>query len=119
MTKKIIIVLIISLLIFLIYWLKTTKEKEFNGINSGFIQCLSKKGVIIYGTRTCPACSYLAESLGGYESIDKIFIDCAQNNEKCSKEMQTSFVPEIQINGILYEGDIVPESLAEETGCKL
>ena len=119
MNKKKIIILIVLLGIILIYWLNKKEENEINQANSGFIQCLSEKGIIIYGTRTCPACSYLEESLGGYELIDKIFVDCAEDNGRCSEEMKTKFVPEVQINGILYEDIITPEILAEETGCKL
>ncbi len=82
------------------------------------IGCLAERGVVIYGSKTCPACAHLAESFGGYEAVEKIYVECTQERERCNKEKVTGFVPEIQIKEKLYEGQRDPASLARETGCE-
>lgn len=86
---------------------------------NGLVQCLSDAGMVIYGSRTCPYCNQLVESLGGYETAGLIYVECSQERERCSQEMQTNYVPEIQINGVLYSGSRDPEALAETTGYQL
>ncbi len=82
------------------------------------IKCLEEKGVVIYGGVYCPFCTQLAESLGGYDAIEAIYVECTEEEERCNAEMQTEFVPEIQIRGELYEGEILPEDIAREVGCE-
>ncbi len=89
-----------------------------NTIN-GFVQCLADAGMVIYGSRTCPACRQLAESFGGYDAISLIYVECSEEWERCSQEMKTNYVPEIQIKGVLYNGSRDLNALAEKTGCKL
>lgn len=84
-----------------------------------FVQCLADAGVVVYGSNTCPACTQFANSLGGYDVIAPIYVECTSEWERCSVEMQGNFVPEIQINGVLYEGSRAPEELALVTGCEL
>ncbi len=119
MNKKNITIIVILLIIGLTYSINVILKNRESDTSLKFIECLDEKGVVIYGTLTCPACTYLAESLGGYKVIDKIFVDCIENNERCNQEMKTGFVPEIQIRGLLYEGETTPESLAQEVNCKL
>lgn len=84
-----------------------------------FVQCLAEEEVVVYGTETCPACTSFAEQFGGYEEIDPIYVECREDPENCSLNMQTEFVPEIQISGVLFEEASTPENLGEVTGCKL
>ena len=89
------------------------EEKTIND----FIQCLKEKGVVIYGSEWCPHCKNLAESLGGYDVVDPIYVECTVEKERCSNEMIGRGVPEIQIDGVMYGGSRDPEKIAEETGC--
>ncbi len=91
-------------------------EKEGKGLTE-LVDCLAEEGVVIYGSRTCPACAQLAESFGGYEEIESIYVECTEDYDRCGKEKTTGWVPEIQIKGELYEGGRSPASLAEEAGC--
>lgn len=86
-------------------------------VNDQTIDCLADAGVVIYGSATCPACIKLVEDFGGNEIINPIYVNCTENPEKCRTEMQTNYVPEIQIKGVLYDGARSPEVLAEEVGC--
>lgn len=81
------------------------------------IECLADAGVLIYGTLTCPACNALVESYGGYDVIDPIYVICNQDWDRCNEEMQTDYVPEIQIQGELYKGSRSLEDLAEAVKC--
>ncbi len=99
-------------------------EQKTDEDMAGFIQCLKEAGVVIYGSKTCPACKALEDMYGGYEMIKPIYLDCSglsgeEDAERCSEEMQTIYVPEIQINGELIEDRRSPECLSEITGCEL
>ncbi len=82
------------------------------------IQCLDEAGVVIYGTKTCPACASLVESFGGAEKIEPIYVICDEEWDRCMEEMQTELVPEIQIRGELYVGPEDPKSVAKAVDCK-
>ncbi|MFP4116716.1 MAG: hypothetical protein ACLFTY_01730 [Candidatus Aenigmatarchaeota archaeon] len=85
-----------------------------------FIDCLDEGGVTIYGTHTCSACTQLAESLGGFDLIGQIFVECSQEQQRCSNEMKRTAVPEIHINGQHYNTGVVsPGEIADEVNCEL
>ncbi|MFW6283432.1 MAG: hypothetical protein ACOC1P_05265 [Minisyncoccales bacterium] len=104
---------------------QTTNEQESSEYSeeeieklSEFNDCLSDNEVVIYGQETCPHCSELVESLGGYEAVENVYVECTENTQKCSEEMIGSGVPEIQIEGEMHEGSRSIEALADATGCK-
>jgi hypothetical protein len=84
-----------------------------------FVTCLAEKNTVIYGSSTCPACRSLIDKLGGYETTEPIYVECTNEGERCEQEMQTTFVPEIQIDGELFEDGSTLEALAERTQCQL
>lgn len=89
-----------------------------------FIDCLAENELVIFGSEWCPACGQLADSLGGYDAIDSIYVECTESGseeerERCKEEAKTGYVPEIQIEGEVYEGPRDPESLGEVVGCSL
>ncbi len=82
-----------------------------------FIQCLVDSGMVVYASKTCPACTNLADLFGGYESVEDLFVICSEERERCDLEMKRNAVPEIQINGELLEGARSLENFAQKTGC--
>ncbi len=99
-------------------------NEDDSNLSNDFIQCLADAGVVIYGSKTCPACAQLEEEYSGYKTIKPIYLDCSglstkEEMERCMDEMKTKYVPEIQIEGELFEGWGSPETLAEEVGCQL
>ncbi|MCF7845332.1 MAG: hypothetical protein K9M12_01035 [Candidatus Pacebacteria bacterium] len=82
------------------------------------VECLEEANVIAYGSRTCPHCIALVESFGGYDVIDPIYVECSTGDERCQTDKQTGYVPEIQINGELYQGERSPATIAEVAGCE-
>jgi len=113
MNKNILIAIVILIVILgTVYFVNVKPEKPF-------IQCLADAGVVIYGSRTCPACAQLVESFGGYDKIALIYVECNEEREKCSSEMQTNYVPEIQIQGELYSGPRSPDNIADAVSCNI
>ncbi len=101
-----------------------SQDEEKGDVDSSFIDCLVDAGVVIYGSSTCPACAQLENEWGGREVVDPIYLDCSglgtvEETERCGSEMKTRFVPEVQINGELFDKWGSPENLAKETGCEL
>jgi hypothetical protein len=83
------------------------------------VNCLKESGVIVYGSKTCPACAQLVAGFGGHDIIAPIYVECTEERERCDEEKQTGYVPEIQIKGELYEGGRSPEDIASEADCGL
>ena len=84
-----------------------------------FNDCLADEGMVIYGSDWCPACSQLVEMLGGYEAVSSVYVECTEEQQKCQQEMIGTGVPEIQIDGEMYEGARELEALGKATGCEL
>ncbi len=82
-----------------------------------FVSCLEEAGLVIYGSATCPACTHLVNSFGGREIVDPIYVECMDEGARCAEETKTNYVPEIQIEGEVYEGGRDFNSLGEATGC--
>jgi hypothetical protein len=97
---------------------KEENEEENAEINS-LVDCLKREGVVVYGSKTCPACAQLVSAFGGYDVIAPIYVECMEEGSRCSSEKKTGYVPEIQIKGELYEGSRSPEVIAGEVGCNI
>jgi len=57
--------------------------------------------------------------MGGYDAVESVYVECTEEQQRCSEETKTGYVPEIQIDGRLYEGSITIEALGEATGCEI
>ena len=95
------------------------EELEVENTMDEFVQCLIDKGVVVYASETCPACSSFAQMFGGYEKVKNLFVLCGEETERCISEMLTNYVPEIQVNEEVYQGQRSLEGLAEVTNCNL
>ncbi len=98
---------------------KIEEKISFLDNNESFVECLASKGVIIYGSKTCPACVSLLREYDGLDNLNLIYVDCADERDRCSSEKITNYVPEVQIKGKLFDGRGTPENIAQEVGCKL
>lgn len=93
-------------------------EEEVVEPADDFIQCLVDQGMVVYASKTCPACTSFVQELGGYEKVDSLFVFCSEESDRCRNEMKSRYVPEIQIKGEVYTGNRKTESLASITGCE-
>ena len=115
--RKILIIIILFLLISFFVLNKKQEKQDLNQMEE-FIQCLAKENVVIYGSQYCPACSALVDQFKGYD-IKLIYVECNEEQEKCAKETQTDFVPEIQINKQNYSGLKKIENIGQAVNCQL
>jgi hypothetical protein len=123
-SKNILIFMIITSLLILLSC--SNNPNNTNIVNSkteinlkDFNDCLGESGMIIYGSKTCPACGNLINLLGGYEKASSIYVECTENRERCQKETKTNYVPEIHIDNEIYNGKRTLKAFSEITGCSL
>jgi glutaredoxin len=117
MNQKILYILLI-IIIALIGLIIFTQGKD-KSTNDDFFNCLKSNGLVIYGTSTCPACTQLRNNLQDFgNNIDLIYVNCDENPQRCATEMKASYVPEIQINGVVFPNKSI-EALSQQTGCKI
>lgn len=87
------------------------------------IDCLEDNNLVIYGAKYCGACQQLVASLGGYESVESIYVECSEEGtveekKQCRENAKTGYVPEIQIDGEVYEGSRSLSALGAKVGCE-
>ncbi len=120
MKKKTLSVVLIIIIAVIAILFVTNRVNDNDGDSSAIlVSCLADRGVLVYGSSTCPACADFANQFGGYDVIAPIYVECMDEQERCSQEMQTFYVPEIQIDGKLYEGPRTPQILGEFVGCEI
>jgi len=82
-----------------------------------FAKCLTEKGVVMYGTKTCPHCKNQKEMFGdSFKYIN--YVDCIDNSIQCT-EKGIQFVPAWYIDGKLYTGEKTIEELKSLSRCEV
>jgi hypothetical protein len=81
-----------------------------------FMNCLSDKGVKVYGANWCGYTKALIENLGGYEVASPIYVECTEDEELCSQEGIEGY-PTIKINGEVQNIQRTLQGFADATGC--
>ena len=82
-----------------------------------FAQCLTEKGVQMYGTEWCSHCKNQKKLFGSsFEFID--YIDCDEDRAECVKAEVTGY-PTWRVNGQNYPGEKSLERLGNLGGCEL
>ena len=80
-------------------------------------QCMTSKGVKMYGANTCPHCNAQKKAFkGSFDYID--FIECNENPAAC-QEAGIEAYPTWEINGEKTTGRKSLSELAEMSGCPL
>lgn len=97
----------------------TLPSVEVTGSFKAFNDCLAESGMVIYGSKFCSTCNSFIEELGGYEAVTSVYVECTDYPERCNTEMQTEYVPEIQLHGEVYTGQRSLTALADVTDCLL
>ena len=83
--------------------------------DSSLAQCLTEKGVKMYGTEWCSHCKNQKAAFGSdFQYID--FIDCDQNRNACQAAGVKGY-PTWKIDGKNYPGEQPLERLAALAGC--
>ena len=118
MKKTIMIIALLLLVLFLVGCTSSASAPLGN-----FAQCLSEKGVVMYGAYWCPHCQNQKEMFGNaWNNI--VYVECSLLN----KGGQTQECKDLDINGYptwefsdgsRIEGEATFEQLAQKTGCAL
>jgi len=82
-----------------------------------FAQCLSNKGIKMYGADTCPHCQEQKKAFKG--SFDMVnYVECNRNPQEC-QAAEIKAYPTWEIDGVRTEGRKSLSELSELSGCPL
>ena len=82
-----------------------------------FAKCLTEKGIVMYGTSTCPHCQNQKKMFGdSFKYVN--YVDCINNTTLC-QDNGIQFVPTWYIGGNLYTGEKTIEQLKSLSGCEV
>lgn len=90
----------------------------------GFSQCLSEKGVTMYGAYWCPHCANQKKLFGTEGFRHVTYVECDPRGsgakpELCKQKNIEGYPTWIFADGSRVSGERSLESLAEKTGCAL
>jgi hypothetical protein len=130
--KKLILIFSILITIFLVGCSNIPEEQPNNqneqpdysneqlgvpGEYDEFAQCLTEKGVKMYGTEWCSHCKNQKAMFGtSFQYVD--YIDCDKNKNACSSAGVTGY-PTWKVGGNNYPGEKQLNILASLSGCTL
>jgi hypothetical protein len=116
--KKIILILGLLGVIFLVGCSKVSIDNSSSpGELDNFAQCLTEKGVKMYGTEWCSHCKNQKAAFGSsFQYVD--YVDCDKNKQACNSADITGY-PTWTIEGNNYPGEQQLNNLASLSGCKL
>ena len=83
-----------------------------------FAQCLTDKGVAMYGSDTCPHCQAQKNAFkGSFDLVD--YKECNRNPGACQEAEVQAYPTWIFADGDRNEGRMSLSELAEKAGCEL
>ncbi len=95
----------------------TSSSQDDNTNNLALAECLTAKGVTMYGTNRCPHCQN-QKSAFGYEAFTKVnFVDCDKQKNICGLEGITGYPTWKFPNGTELQGEQDLETLAAQAWC--
>ena len=104
-------VLLVAIIIYLY------SKPESYGEYDEFAQCLTEKGVVMYGTGWCSYCQRQKELFASsFKYVN--FVDCDKNRQECSSAGVKGY-PTWKINAENYPGLQSLDNLAQLSGCEL
>lgn len=116
MKKVYFLIFLTALVVVVIAWRIATSQKP-NPALDGFAQCLTGKGVTMYGAKWCSHCQNQKKEFGQSFRLVK-YVECPDNIDLClSKGIQG--YPTWIIGDKKYEGERDLEELSEISGCAL
>ncbi|MFA5484752.1 MAG: hypothetical protein WC260_00660 [Candidatus Pacearchaeota archaeon] len=83
-----------------------------------FVNCLSSKGLKIYGLSNQEYTIYLAGIFGGFEIIEPIYIDCSENRITCLNE-NIMYYPSVKVKNNFVGVEASLDDFSRITGCDL
>lgn len=118
-SKVVVIIIAIAAIaiLALLYFSLTGMLVKSNPEYDNFAKCLTDKGVVMYGSKTCPHCQNQKKMFGdSFKYVN--YIDCIDNSTQCV-EKGIQYVPAWYIDGKLYTGEKTIEELKSLSGCEV
>lgn len=109
--------IIFAVLIVGAIFLPGLKKNEANALN-GFAQCLSQKGLTMYGAYWCSHCQNEKKAFGNSFQYVK-YVECTKEAKACTDAGIKGFPTWITADGARFEGEQGVEKLAEISSCVL
>lgn len=81
-----------------------------------FIACLAQSDFVIYGASWCGWTGKIVNMLGGFESVNPVYIECEEETEICAEKNITGY-PTILIAEKQYQGARTFADISSATGC--
>jgi glutaredoxin len=115
--SKTIVIIIVVIAIIAITSVSIAHWESTNENYDNFAKCLTEKGVVIYGSATCPHCQDQKKMFGdSFKYIN--YIECS-NDPRCA-QAGVQYVPTWSINGTLQPaGGKTIQELSSLTGCQV
>lgn len=115
---KFIIFAIGGVLIVVMIFVLSAGEEKSNPALDAFAQCLSEKGITMYGADWCPHCQNEKKAFG--DSFKYVsYVECPKNPKLCLSAGVDGYPTWILKNGTRLVGEQGLERLSEVSGCAL
>ena len=113
---SLIVVLVVGVLIFVFFG---KKENEYKNVSlDAFAQCVTSKGLVMYGAYWCPHCQNEKKAFG--DSFKYItYVECGDNPKLCTDKGVSALPTWILSDGQKLLGEQGIEGLAKVTGCQV
>ena len=117
--KIVIIIVIVILVGFLVWqWVFSQPKSDNDSDLAGFAQCLTEKGLVMYGADWCSHCQREKSRFGeAFQFIN--YVECPQNPQKCLAAGIQGYPTWALDDGEKLVGEQGLEKLAQLSGCEL
>jgi len=88
------------------------------GAYDAFAQCLTEKGVVMYGAEWCPHCQNQKKMFGSSFQFIK-YVQCPLDPKKCLEEKIEGYPTWKFPDGRMFPGELKLEELSRESSCPL
>ncbi|HLC89678.1 MAG TPA: thioredoxin domain-containing protein [Patescibacteria group bacterium] len=122
MNKKIVILFIFAILVvtgfFIWQFVLSEPKPDDNSALADFAQCLSEKGLVMYGANWCSHCQREKSRFGeAFQFVN--YVECPQDPENCLAAGIEGYPTWVTADGQKYEGEQGLERLSQISGCEL
>ncbi|MBI4143724.1 hypothetical protein HY486_00555 [Candidatus Woesearchaeota archaeon] len=121
MVNKLLVIAVIAVIVMAVFVLFEFKRNSpENAPLDDFAQCLTSKGVKMYGAFWCGHCNVQKEMFG--ESFKHInYVECATSSGQTPAciDAKINAYPTWEVNGKRTEGEMSLASLSQSSGCTL
>lgn len=100
------------------WWWYDREAKAAPSIYDGFAQCLTEKGLVMYGAEWCPHCQNEKKNFGNAVKFIT-YVECPNNIQLCTEKGVQGYPTWIDATGAKHEGEQGLEGLAKISGCEL